>query len=233
MSTANTTNPTAGASVAAAVSWRRAWRWWIVGGSVVLALAGAAGVWPSLQAVRYLNAARQSLDGGDPRAALTPLQAAAQTHRRPAEVQYLLAVAYRRAGQFDRFRPALQRARELGWPAADTERQEWLAIAQLGEVDAVRDRLMKTVDGEAPDEAAEEIYEALARGHLTAYRLRDAWKCLDMWLQWQPAAPQARLMRAYINEQLEQFPAAIEDYRTALISLPNEGSAHLKLAAPV
>lgn len=230
MSATQTTNPTAGASPAAAVSRRRAWRWWLVGGGVVLTLVGAAGLWPSLQASHYLNAARQSLDRGDPNAALAPLLAATQTHRRRAEVQYLLAVAYRRAGQVDRFRPTLQHARELGWPAADVERQEWLALAQLGEVDAVRDRLMKIVDGEAPDEAAEEIYEALARGHLTAYRLREAWKCLDLWLQWQPAAPQARLMRAYIQEQLEQFPAAIEDYRTALVSLPSDCSAHLKLA---
>jgi tetratricopeptide (TPR) repeat protein len=221
---------TAGASVARRGSRKRWWRWLVVGGLLACFLGATARVWPWARGTQYLNAARQALDRGDPVGALVPLQAAEQFQPRRAEVQYLLAVAQRRTGHLDRFPAHLQRAQTLGWPAPDLERQELLAVAQAGDVEAVRSRLQEWIDHGTTDDVAEEIYEALARGYLTTYRLQDAWKCLDSWLSWRPDAPQARLMRGYVHEQLDQVALAIEDYRAAVAALPHDPEANLKLA---
>ncbi|MCY2992287.1 MAG: tetratricopeptide repeat protein [Planctomycetota bacterium] len=230
MSAVNTTRQTAEVRPTPAVSRRCTWRWWSVGGGLALVLLVAVVSWPAVQATKHRNAARQFLEQGDPTAALASLQAVAQLQPTRAEVQYLLAVTHCRTGQIEPFRSALQLARKSGWPVEDIERQEWLAVAQLGDVEAVCDRLLATIDRGAPDQAAEEIYEALARGYSTAYRLRDAWQCLHMWQQWRPDAPQARLLRAYLYEQLDQIPAAVQDYRAALERLPQDRETHLKLA---
>ncbi|MCY2992284.1 MAG: tetratricopeptide repeat protein [Planctomycetota bacterium] len=204
--------------------------WWVLVGVLATCFAAVVWAWPWARTTHCLNVARQALERGDPRAALLPLQEAEHLQPQRAEVQYLRAVALRRAGRFDECRDRLQRAKTLQWPASDIERQEWLAVAQSGDVDAVRDRLLAIIDRGTPDDVAEEIYEALARGYSTAYRLRDAWQCLYMWQQWRPDAPQARLARAYIYEQLDQIPAAVQDYRAALERLPQDRETHLKLA---
>lgn len=206
------------------------WRWCVLIGLPVMVVVIAAVCWPWSRVTHHLNTARQALERGEPAAALVSLQAAERIQPDRAEVQYLLAVAYRRAGQLDAFHRCLQRAANLNWPAEELERQNWQAIAQVGDVDAVRERLMETIDHGPADQVAEEIYEAIARGYLASYRLRDAWRCLDMWLQWRPNAPQARMMRAYVFDQLDQVPAAIEDYRAAVERLPASREAHLKLA---
>ncbi len=205
-------------------------RRWLMAGGVVLAVTAVVCVWPWMRVNQHLNAARRALDGGDPDAAMTPLLAAEQVQPQRAEVQFLLAVAHRRAGRLDRFRAQLQRARELRWPAEDVQLQEWLAAAQVGEIEAVRSRLLAAVDRHAGDKMAEEICEALARGSLAAYRIQDAVKYLDMWLQWRPEAPQARLLQAYVDERLDRIPAAIEDYRAVLVQLPRHREAHFRLA---
>jgi len=203
-------------------------RWALAaGGALVLAVAALG--WPWVRAGHYLTAARQFLEQGDPAAALDPLQHAEEIQPNRAEVQYLLAVARRRTGQLDRFQAHLARARELGWSPKDLERQEWLAVAQSGGVATVQGRLMELIERGVADDLAEEIYEAVARGHLAACRLRDAWLCLDMWLRWRPDAPQARLMRAALHEEMGEIDPAVADYRTAIEGLPGHGGARLRL----
>ena len=205
-------------------------RRWLMAGGLLVAATAATCVWPWVRGQRYLTAARRALEVGDLESALTLLGAAETRQPASGEVQYVLAVANRRAGRLDRFRVHLRQAKERRWPAADLERQEWLATAQVGDVEAVRGRLLALAERGAGDGQAEEICEALTRGCLAAYRLREAWKYLEMWLQWRPEDPQAHLLRAYVHEQLEQLPLAVEDYRATLAQLPNHRDAHFKLA---
>ncbi len=209
---------------------RRTWRLvWLGGGLLVIAGAAIA-FWPWVSASQQLSAARRALRLGDVAAALEALDAARAIQPDRAEVQYLLAVASRRAGRPGQVEPHLRRAAELGWPEEDLRRQAWLATAQSGNVKGVERYLMEAIERGVSDDDAEEIYEAVAKGHLAAYRLRDAWKCVDVWLQWRSDAPVARKLRAYIYERLEQWPRAIEDYRVALESLPEDREARVKLA---
>lgn len=199
------------------------------GGLLALVAAGAAAAWPSLRATTHLTTAYRALAAGNLEAAVHEAEAAQRVQPERAEVQYLLAVANRRSGQLDKFTVHLQRAAELGWSPADVARQQWLATAQRGDLADVKQQLFAAVQAGASDEATEEIYEAFAKGSLSTYQLQDAWMCLDIWLQWRPNAPAARVMRASIHEQLGDYDLACQDYRAALAVLPEHREARLRL----
>ncbi len=209
---------------------RRALRRLVWGLGVLGIVVASAFGWPWARVTRMLTAARHALSSGDPSAARESLAAAERIQPNRAEVQYLAAVASRRADRLEPFESHLQRAEALGWSEEDVVRQRRLAAAQSGDVAAVQQPLTEAIERGAPDDVAEEIYEAFAKGHLAAYRLREAWICLDAWLQWKPQAPQARLMRAYLYEQMNNWRAAADDYQAALDQLPNSGEARVKLA---
>jgi Tfp pilus assembly protein PilF len=104
-----------------------------------------------------------------------------------------------------------------------------LATAQRGDLGDVKKQLFAAVQSGASNEATEEIYEAFTRGCMCTYQLQDAWMCLDIWLQWRPNAPQARIMRASIYEQLGDFDLACQDYRAALAVRPDHPEARVRL----
>ncbi len=187
-------------------------------------------VWPWWRATHYLIEARRAMQVADAEGALRALESAERVAPNLAEVAYLRSVALRRAGLLQDFERQLQRAAELGWPEADLQRQSWLAIAQSGDVPAVQRELMALLAEGAPDEVAEEVYEAVARGHLITYRLRDAELCINMWLQWRPDAPQARVMRASLYEQYGDYGSAAADYRAVLSQFPKHREARRRLA---
>jgi len=215
-------------SIPAARAGRR--RVLLLGAAVAaLVVAAIAAIGPRLPMARHLRAAREALGRGDMLAALRSLETADRLRPGRAEVQYLLAVAKRRAGRIDESAVHLQRAQDLGWPSADVQRQRWLATAQGGDVPAVKRELMEAIERGVPDDVAEEIYEAVAKGHMAAYRLRDAWMCLDVWLQWRPDAPHARMMRASIFEQTGDLDQAVDDYRAVLETWPEHRDAQIRL----
>jgi tetratricopeptide (TPR) repeat protein len=89
---------------------------------------------------------------------------------------------------------------------------------------------LDAVQSQVSNEAAEEIYEAFAKGGLAMYQLHDAWMCIDLWLQWRPEALQARLLRAAVYEQLGDYSEACNDYRTVLEMCPSHREARVRLA---
>lgn len=207
------------------------------GGRVLVGCAAVAAVavvgWvtvPRVAGLHYVGAARQQLACGDFPAAIQSLRKAERVQPHSAEVQYLLAAAYRRADQLDRFAAHLETARELGWPEPQLSHQVWLAAVQSGELAEAEVRLRGMIARGVPDDVAEEVYEALAKGYLRSFRWRDAWICLEAWLGWRPDAPHAHLMRGYLREQGSDWTGAAEEYRAALERLPSLGEARRRLA---
>ncbi len=200
----------------------------------IAALAVAAGVgWmtiPRIVCLYQVSVAQELLARGDLPAALEALRLAERFQPNSAEVQYLLARAYRRADRLDQFAEHLESARALGWPEPDLTRQAWLAEVQSGEVVGAEVQLKRIAAGDVPDEVAEEVYEALAKGYLRSFCWRDAWVCLEAWLQWRPDAPHAHVMRGFLREQGGDAAAAAEEYRAALQRLPSLGEARRRLA---
>jgi tetratricopeptide (TPR) repeat protein len=206
------------------------WQRWTVWGGVFLFVVGIATVvGPRLRVVQHLAEARAALMSGDLGLALRAAEAADRV-RSTAETQYVLAVVKRRSGRLGEFAAHLRQAADLGWPEADIQRQQWLAIAQQGDVDAVRPLLLRALEQGSTDEQADEIYEAFAKGYLATFRIPDAWMCVDFWLRWRPDAAQPRIMRACIYEQTDNRNEAIEDYRAVLAVLPHHQEARIRLA---
>lgn len=199
---------------------------------LLLLLTAACGLFvcrPPNRLATYLGDAERALEAGNPAAALEPLEEAQRLAPDSARTEYLLAVAHRRCDDLAAFASHCDRASQLGWPEEDLRRQRDLATAQQGSVDEVQQRLLGAIEEGVSDAQAEEIYEALSKGHLASYRLRDAWISLDFWLQWRPNAPQARFMRAGIHQRLDEVASAIADYRVVLGEIPDHRKASLEL----
>jgi len=203
--------------------------WVLLTAGFLFALGVAVVGWPWARATKHLTAARRALGRGDLSAAMESLELAQTLRPERAEVQYLLAVANRRAGRLDRFEAHLERASKSGWREDDVQRQRWLATAQTGDVQGVEAQLRQTIARGASDDVAEEIYEALAKGHLATYRMHEAWRCVDFWLHWRPRATQARMLRAGIFKRMRKLAAAADDYRAVLEELPEYDPARTQL----
>jgi tetratricopeptide (TPR) repeat protein len=212
---------------------KRRWirgRWAVVGLLLLLVVAGPLFLYRDrIRSTRHLGEAERALNAGDPAAALEPLEQALRLVPDSAKAEYLLAVAHRRCDDLATFALHCDRAAERGWPEKELQRQRDLAAAQQGSVGDAVQRLMAVIEEGVSDAQAEEIYEALSKGHLASYRLQDAWMSLDFWLQWKPNAPQARLMRAEINQRMGEVTSAIADYRAVLSQIPNHREASRKL----
>ncbi|MEK6257573.1 MAG: tetratricopeptide repeat protein [Planctomycetota bacterium] len=179
---------------------------------------------------RQLISARHALSTAKPAVALQLLNRATSFAPNNAEAHYLLAVAERRSGHLDRVSSPLQRALQLGWSRDDVERQSLLTIAQDGNVDAVDARLKVIMTRDVGDDAAEEIYEALAIGYLKTYRLKDAWQCLSAWSEWQPRAVFPKFWRADICRRIDNRSGEETEYRAILEIDPKHSESRRRLA---
>lgn len=205
-------------------------RWAVVGFLVLLVgVGGLFLVRARTPATDHLAEAERALIAGDPNAALEPLKQALSLASDSARAEYLAAVAHRRCGDLASFASHCDRAAERGWPEEDLQRQRDLATAQQGEAGDATQRLLAAINEGVSDAQAEEIYEALSKGHLASYRLRDAWMALDFWLKWKPSAPQARFMRAGIYQRMDDVASAIADYQIVLDQIPGHREASREL----
>jgi tetratricopeptide (TPR) repeat protein len=197
--------------------------------SVLLATVAWFGV-PRIWLFWQLSTARRGLSNGNPEAAIERLQRTVAAAPNAAEAQYRLAVAQRRAGHLGRVQVPLEIAKKLGWNKDDIERQMLLTTAQNGDVDAVDAKLKSIMARGASDEAAQEVYEALAIGFLKTYRLREAWDCLNYWGDWQPKAIFPKFWRADICRRIVNPAAEEREYRDILAIDPQYVNARSRLA---
>ncbi len=142
-----------------------------------------------------------------------------------AEPRYRLAVAYRRSGKLDAIEPQLRAAADRGWDAEDIERQRLLLHAQVGRFHDVEKQLLAMFQKELPDEAAEEIYEALAHGYWANHDVKEAIRCLHYWIQWRSTAVEPRLMLAEAYDEFNDPASAEQQLRELLKYHPDEASA--------
>ena len=196
----------------------------------LLLIAAAAFGGPRVWLCWQIYSARRDLAGGNPTAAVDRLTVAVAYAPNVAEAQYRLAVAHRRAGHLDSVLSPLKSAQALGWDKDDIERQTLLTVAQSGEIDSVHPRLKSIMTRGASDEAAEEIYEALAIGFLKTYRLKEAWDCLNYWGIWRPNAIFPKFWRADICQRIDNPTAEEKEYRDILAIDPHHVESRSRLA---
>lgn len=162
--------------------------------------------------------------------AVSVLEYAETLQPQRAEVLFLLARAYRRAGELDRVSEYLKRAEDAGWPKEDIQAQRHLTYVQNGQFGPAERFLEKALRSGVDDDLAEEIYEAQAKGYLKTFRLGDAQLCLNYWIEWKPDRIKPRMWLADIYERVDNWNAAIEQYRKILELDNTRAETHFRLA---
>ena len=202
-------------------SHRRLLSFCLGGGIAALTLAYFA--WCPLQCWRI----RRLLQSSQLEAASALAKSTALHHRQCAECQYLEAKAARRLGDFRHAAQALERATSLHWDAADLSRERTLALVQTGRTAEFEGELKSIFATELDPAETEEVYEALAHGHLAAFDGPELQQCLDYWLQWNPQAITPQLMRARFCEQLSNHFEASKHYQSIVQDHPDCREARL------
>lgn len=206
-------------------------RWRLFSALLLLAAFAAIGpyAWRQWQFYSHIKAARYALAQFLAQNALNELTEAEEIRPDSAEVEYLQGVANRKAGNIGEVRAHLERAMQLGWPKKDVRFQLTLLAFQSGDRNAeldLRQSLMRPMD----DETAEQIYESLALGYLSEYRVNDAMLVLSYWSDWRPDRIRPRLLRAEVFDLTSLRPQEEEEYRKVLEADPECYAAHLGLA---
>jgi alkylated DNA nucleotide flippase Atl1 len=117
-----------------------------------------------------------------------------------AQACYYKAVLERRSGNVANYKKWREKAQAAGANQAALELQDRLLAVQQGEVDRQKEQeLLAQAQAANSDTIAVETFEAIARGYLTTYRLKESWQCLEFWIQWRSQSVAARLMRAFLS----------------------------------
>jgi len=178
-----------------------------------------------LRYVYVLESGKKALANSEFDAAIQAFLTAAQLMPEQAEPRYRLAVAYRRCGRLEKIEAELKAAQQRGWDVADLDRQRLLMHAQVGQFFAVEKQLLSLFNQGISDEAAWEVYEALAHGYWANHQIQDAIKCLSYWIAWQPQAIQPRLMLAELFDEFNDPASAEKELREVVQLAPREGAA--------
>lgn len=193
----------------------------------------AAFSWPAYKNVNYflrLREARQHLQENRAFPARDVLEKMAKEWPNDKEVQYRLAVSYRRTGKLLEVEEHLNRATELGWSTEDTNRQIHLLKFQQGFVSEAEPYLHRLLDRGASDEVAEEVYEAMVVGYLSEYHINEAKRCLDYWISWKPNDPDPHYLMAELAALAQMRDMEDQQYQKILEANPNDFRAHASRA---
>src|SRR5207302_3192248 len=101
-----------------------------------------------------------------------------------ADVHLLAARTARRAGTFDDAEHHLKECQRLGWPPEEVRLERDLIRAQRGDLAGVENQLIRFVEHDHPDTFP--IRAALCEGYIKSYRLPQAFRCLELWLERRP-----------------------------------------------
>ncbi len=232
---ATATSPGAGegsaspAPPAARVGLFRSRRLWTVTVLLGLLLGAFLLVRPQLSAWQHFRAARLDLERYHTRAAIGHLQVCLRQWPGDPDVLLMAARASRRARSYDEAERCLEKYQQArGLDEAGSFEQLLLSTERT--LDAHLDaRCRRLVEQDHPDTPL--LLEALARGYLRQYRLVEARKCLDLWLERQPDNTQALTLLGQFHLDYERAPQwAVERYRQALDLDPDHEEARLGLA---
>lgn len=129
------------------------------------------------------------------------------------DVAFLQARAYRQLGQLDQARTWIEAAWKRGCPIQQVEREQWLAMAQAGQLAEAEPHLTGMLVN--PGDDASEICEAYISGYLRNSQFGKAERLLDGWLADCPDDPQAWFTKGRVTEQLDDVKKSLDAYKRA------------------
>src|SRR5919201_3289118 len=184
-----------------------------------------------LRARQQLRAAEQALQQEDLSRALANLRLCLETWPDRADLHYLAARTARRAAAYDEAEEHLRHCLRLQGPSEAVELEGALLRAQRGDLARDEGYLVACVHQDHPDTLA--ILEALTKGYAQTYRLPEALRCVQRWVQRQPNNAQALLWRGQIWEQLYYPREALGDYRRGVDLAPENDEGRLRPAPEI
>lgn len=201
-------------------------RWLLIIGLplIVAGLVSYPFVWQEYR----LQRAGQLLRQREVEAAQPWIEAALRQDPDRGAAHFLAARAARLEGRLAKVSDWLRKAWEAGYDRQRIEREEWLALAQSGQLDEAaphRDEMLADPRGEAAL-----ICEAYVNGYLRAYRFQEALRLLDAWQADFPHDPQPHFCRALVWEHLTKRADAVEEYEAVLRIAPERTDARVRLA---
>jgi tetratricopeptide (TPR) repeat protein len=139
-----------------------------------------------------------------------------------------MARAYRRQGRLDEVRQCLHTAKRLGFSTDRIEREELLAMAQVGQLKEAEPHLIELLLN--PGDDGPDICEAYVNGFFATNRFPQALKILEVWQKDFPNDPQPYLFHAILNKMSMSHTKVVENFRKANELAPNRFDIRLKLA---
>ncbi len=194
---------------------------------VMLALGAAGWFWgvPQWRARGHWRAAQDAAERRDFAAAREALERCREAWPNDPQVHFSLARVLRRDGQATVAQEALDRAQQLGHPAAEIELERALGRTQSGHVRAVEEVPAASV-GAANDRF---VREALVAGFLHGHFLDRAYRVTDKWATERPDDWLAHLWHGRVLEHGLQFELAVTAYTKALQLQPRSREAARQL----
>jgi len=147
---------------------------------------------------------------------------------RDAESCFLRARLCRKRGDWDGVREFLLQARDRQFPIDRLEREQWLTLAQSGQLRAAEFHLPTLLTDPRDDGA--EICEAFVNGYFINHRLTDALRLLDVWIADFPKDSEPLLIRGKIRAEQQFLKDSESDLRAALSLNPDSDTVKLELA---
>jgi tetratricopeptide (TPR) repeat protein len=198
----------------------------------VAALLLAIGIFVGIQSWAWwqLASADQALAEYQNEAALVHLQQCLRIWPHSALAHLLAARAERRAGDFLQAEQHLDQCRKNGdSDVAQAAAFEWALLrAAGGDLRSVEAALQNRVVSR-PDDAPL-IWEALAEGYRRTYRMPEAVRCLDRWIQVEPENKYAYFLRGELHRQVGAVGRAREEYSRVVELDPAHDEARQHLA---
>ncbi|MEK6257569.1 MAG: tetratricopeptide repeat protein [Planctomycetota bacterium] len=144
------------------------------------------------------------------------------------ETTFLRARWKRRLGDLAGVRFYLEKAHKCGVARQRLEREQWMTLAQSGQMREAEPHFAELVSD--PGHDIHEICEAYTAGYVRLHRYGDAIKVLDAWLADYPESSYARLLRGRVLRHLDRAHEAETDLRRAVTNSPNLVEAQFELA---
>ena len=195
----------------------------ILMGLLLLLLGGGYWYYPGYCASRARNAFFEQ----DFPAALDWINRGETTGLRRPEFAFLLARYFRKRSRFPEMTHQLKIARALGYDKQILQREQWLALAQTGNMNELEKHFAELLQN---GEELSEVCDAYIRGCILQYRIDEAFQLLAKWESDIPGDPQAPFLKGRLLEHVSDMEGAEKAFRKSLELSPRYAAAAYNLA---
>lgn len=187
-------------------------------------------LWPQLDAAYHWREAQRAAEAGRFLDAREHLRRCLEIWPTSGETHFVMARVCRRGGDYVEARHHLALARQYHWPGPAVDLELLLLDVQVNGArgpDAVTLQHF-VLSNKHPDEKL--ILEALVKGYIHNFYLREADYWLNYWVETHPDDWFAYYWRGQLRERFGKLEEACADYREALRLSPGQLDAALRLA---